>query len=271
MAGQLDQTTLGDLKRVAHLLADAARPEALRYFRTAIETDNKDAAAFDPVTEADRAAERAMRAVLAKERPQDGIFGEEYGVSKGTSGLVWVLDPIDGTRGYISGTPTWGTLIAVGPESGPVLGVIDQPYIGERFFGAPDEAYVFGPQGRKALKTRSARPLAEAILFSTFPEVNTPNDRAGFEAVAAKARLTRFGMDCYAYALVAAGQVDLVIEAGLKAYDIQGPMAVVQAAGGIVTNWRGGSAKDGGQVVAAANESIHAEALALLAPYADEL
>lgn len=270
MAGQIDQKTLGDLKRVALLLADAARPETLRYFRQALEADNKDAAAFDPVTEADRAAERAMRDVLARERPDDAIFGEEYGAKSGTSGLTWVLDPIDGTRGYISGTPTWGVLIAVGDASGPIIGVVDQPYIGERFFGAPDEAYVEGPQGREPLKTRDARPLSEAIVFTTFPEVNTPKDREAFERVSAKARLTRFGMDCYAYALVATGQVDLVIEAGLKAYDIQGPMAVIQAAGGIVTSWSGGSAKDGGQVIAAANAQIHAEALAILAPYADK-
>lgn len=270
MAGQIDQNTLGDLKRVALLLADAARPETLRYFRKAIEADNKDAAAFDPVTEADRAAERAMRNVLERERPDDGIFGEEYGIKEGTSGLTWVLDPIDGTRGYISGTPTWGVLIAVGGEDGPVVGVVDQPYISERFFGAPDEAYVDGPQGRFPLATRDPRPLSEAIVFTTFPEVNTPRDREAFELVSEKARLTRFGMDCYAYALVATGQVDLVIEAGLKAYDIQGPMAVVKAAGGIVTNWSGGPAQNGGQVIAAANATIHAEALAILAPYADE-
>jgi len=269
MSDSIDRTTLGDLKRVAHLLADAARVETLRYFRQGIGADNKDADGFDPVTEADRAAERAMRDVLARERPDDGIFGEEYGRSEGTSGLVWVLDPIDGTRGYISGTPTWGVLIGVGGPSGPVVGIVDQPYIGERFFGAPDEAYSDGPQGRMNLSTRETRSLGDAILFTTFPEVGTEREREGFETVSVRAKLTRYGTDCYAYALVAAGQIDLVIEAGLNAYDIQGPMAVVQAAGGLVTNWSGGPVHEGGQVVAAANADIHKAALDLLAPFAN--
>ena len=265
MSNTIDTATMGDLIRVAHLLADAARPETLRYFRSAgLDADNKRPADFDPVTEGDRAAERAMRDVLARERPDDAIFGEEYGKKDGTTGLTWVLDPIDGTRGYLSGTPTWGVLIAVGPESGPVVGVIDQPYIGERFIGAPTLAEVTGPMGTSALSTRSARPLAEAIVFTTFPEVGSTDEREGFTAVATKARLVRYGCDCYAYALLAAGQIDLVIEAGLQPYDIQAPIAVIQAAGGVVTDWQGNPAHNGGRVIAAANAAVHAEALAIL-------
>lgn len=256
---------LGRLWQVADMMADAARSAILPFFRGAsLETRSKLEGGFDPVTVADRAAEKAMRAVLATERPQDGILGEEYGVTPGTSGLTWVLDPIDGTRAFISGTPTWGVLIALSGPDGPLLGVIDQPHIGERFQGGPGRARVQGPHGEWPLKTRGTTDLDGAILFTTFPEVGTPEERAAFERVSGAVQLTRYGMDCYAYALLAAGQIDLVIEAGLNAYDIQAPIAVIEAAGGLVTNWQGGKAHDGGQALAAANPKIHAKALALL-------
>jgi histidinol phosphatase-like enzyme (inositol monophosphatase family) len=259
------QTFDPDIRRVAHLMADAARATILPYFRSAfLTTDNKLAGGYDPVTEADRASERAMRDILGRERPNDGILGEEYGAAPGTSGLTWVLDPIDGTRGFVSGTPTWGVLIAVSNADGPFYGIIDQPYIGERFEGAPDGARLTGPLGSSELRTLAPRPLSEAIVFTTFPEVGTLADAVAFQAVSEKAKLTRYGMDCYAYALVAAGQVDLVIEASLQAYDIQAPIAVIQAAGGIVTDWQGGPAHHGGRALAAANADIHSAALAIL-------
>jgi len=205
-----------------------------------------------------------MRAVLAARRPQDGIIGEEYGPQRGTSGLTWVLDPVDGTRGFLSGTPTWGVLIAVGDDDGPILGIVDQPYIGERFIGGLGLAEVTGPMGRAPLAARRYRPLDQAILFSTFPEIGTTAERDAFQAVSSRVRLTRYGMDCYGYALIAAGQIDLVIEAGLFIYDVQAPIAVIEAAGGVVTDWQGGPVHQGGQVLAAANAGIHAEALALL-------
>jgi histidinol phosphatase-like enzyme (inositol monophosphatase family) len=279
MADDLGEALRRDLLRVAHLLADAARPEALRHFRVGAEAHDKGpgregpsggASRYDPVTEGDRGAERAMRAVLARERPQDGILGEEFGAQTGASGLAWVLDPIDGTRGYLAGTPTWGVLIAVadadGPHLGrPRLGIIDQPYIRERFLGGLGEATVTGPSGTAPLRARPPRPLAEATVLTTFPEVGSPEERAAFARVAGRARLVRYGMDCYAYALVAAGQVDLVIEAGLQTYDVMAPIAVVEAAGGLCTDWEGGPAHRGGRIVAAANAEVHAEALALLA------
>ncbi len=205
-----------------------------------------------------------MRAVLARYRPDDGIWGEEFGQQAGTSGRTWVLDPIDGTRGFISGTPTWGVLIALACADGPVLGIIDQPYTGERFVGGPGVAQMTGPMGDARLITRNTPTLGQAILFTTCPEVGTDAERAGFLAVAGRVRLTRYGMDCYAYALLAAGQIDLVVEAGLNAYDIQAPIAVIEAAGGIVTNWRGGPAHQGGRVLAAANRGLHAMALDVL-------
>jgi len=249
----------------AHAMADAARAVILPYFRIEnLNTDNKAVHGFDPVTEADRGAERAMRDILAVLRPMDAVLGEEFGSTEGTSGLTWVLDPIDGTRGFISGTPTWGVLIALADHTGPVYGLIDQPYIGERFEGGYGRAEMTGPRGARSLKARGNRPLDEAILFSTFPKLGTDAERAAFNAVSDKVRLTRFGMDCYAYALLAAGQIDLVIEAGLGSHDIQAPIAVIQAAGGIVTNWQGGPAHAGGRAVAAAGQQQHEAALEIL-------
>ncbi|WP_109313178.1 histidinol-phosphatase [Ruegeria sp. AU67] len=263
----MQETSLSDLE-VAEEMADAARAAILPYFRqTNLDTTNKLDGGFDPVTIADRNAEKAMRAVLARYRPEDGIFGEEFGREEGSSGRTWVLDPIDGTRGFISGTPTWGVLIALSTTDGPIMGVIDQPYIGERFVGSADIAQVTGPSGTAPLKTRSTSALDQAVVFTTFPEVGTPEDRAGFEAVARQAKLTRYGMDCYAYALVATGQVDLVIESSLNAYDIQAPIAVIEAAGGVVTDWRGGPAHNGGRALAAANPELHAVALEILRNY----
>jgi len=261
----LNEATKADLRETAAELADAARVETLAHFRKAgLTADTKESDRFDPVTVADRASETAMRAILARRRPQDGILGEEFAPVAGTSGLTWVLDPIDGTRGYLSGTPTWGVLISVADENGPIYGLIDQPYIGERFEGGFGIAEVNGPMGRTPLKCRAARDLSQAILFSTFPEVGTAEEGAAFRRVAPKARLVRYGMDCYGYALIAVGQIDLVIEAGLQPYDVQAPIAVIEAAGGIVTNWQGGPVHMGGQVLAAANATIHAEAMALL-------
>lgn len=255
-----------DLIDTAAEMAAAARATTLRHFRAAgLSADTKAAGGFDPVTVADRETEAALRAVLARRRPQDAILGEEYAATSGTSGLTWVIDPIDGTRGYLSGTPTWGVLIAVSDASGPIYGLIDQPYIGERFEGGLGRSQVTGPMGTHPLRCRPARPLDQAILFSTFPEIGTAADRAAFDRVAQAVRLVRYGTDCYGYALVAAGQIDLVIEAGLEAYDVAAPIAVIEAAGGIVTDWAGQPCHGGGRVLAAANPGVHAAALALLA------
>ena len=261
----IDAALAAELVTTAAELADAARVATLLHFRAeGLTADTKEVQRFDPVTVADRLSEERMRAILARRRPQDGILGEEFGPVPGTSGLTWVLDPIDGTRSYLSGTPTWGVLIAVADATGPIYGVIDQPYIKERFEGGLGRAEVNGPMGRKPLRARAARPLSEAILFTTFPEVGTLEEGAAFRRVAARARLVRYGTDCYAYALIAAGQIDLVIEAGLQAYDVQAPIAVIEAAGGVVTDWLGRPCHQGGQVLAAANQTVHAEALALL-------
>jgi histidinol phosphatase-like enzyme (inositol monophosphatase family) len=264
---RVSEALAADLIATAHDLADVARVATLGHFRTRdLAAETKEAARFDPVTAADRLSETRMREVLARRRPEDAILGEEFAPSAGTSGLTWVLDPIDGTRGYLSGTPTWGVLIAVRDADGPLFGIIDQPYIGERFEGGLGRAEVNGPMGRAALRVRGPRELSQAILFTTFPEVGTPEEEAAFRRVAGRAKLVRYGTDCYAYALIAAGQIDLVIEAGLQAYDVQAPIAVIEAAGGIVTDWQGRPAQDGGRILAASSRAVHAEAMALLNP-----
>jgi histidinol phosphatase-like enzyme (inositol monophosphatase family) len=270
----LSPADLDALRAAAFAVADAARAACLPHFRAAGLTaeDKGGPGWFDPVTVADREAEAAMREVLGRLRPGDAILGEEQGTSRGASGretgLSWVLDPIDGTRGFMAGTPTWGVLVALNDGARPVLGVIDQPFTGERFWGVSHGTrrgaeWTRGADARP-LRTRPCAGLASATLFTTFPEVGTAAERAGFEAVRDRARLARYGMDCYAYALIAAGSVDLVIEAGLAAYDVQALIPVIEGAGGVITDWRGGDCQRGGRVLAAGDPRTHAEALAIL-------
>ncbi len=270
---RIKDSTQQELRAVAHRLADAAREATLRHFRRPLAPENKngpgggagaDGALFDPVTVADRESEAAMRAILARERPRDAILGEEFAPQAGESGLTWVLDPIDGTRAYLCGAPTWGVLVAVADEDGPIYGIIDQPHIGERFEGGFGMAQVTGPAGVAGLRARTGRALHEATLLTTFPEIGTQDEYHAFRRVAGKVQLARYGLDCYAYALVAAGQVDLVIEAGLHPFDVNAPIAVIEAAGGVVTDWQGGRADQGGRILAAGSPELHAEALALL-------
>ena len=251
------------IRAVAHEMADAARAVTLRHFRTPLTIDSK-RDDYDPVTVADREAEAAMRAVLARLRQDDAVLGEEAAATPGTSGLTWVLDPIDGTRGYVSGTPTWGVLIALRDAERVLYGMIDQPFTGERFEGGAGPAEWSRGAERRALGVRATESLADATILTTFPEVGSPAERAAFERVAGRCRLTRHGLDCYGYALLALGQVDLVVEAGLQPYDIAAPIGVVEAAGGIVTAWDGGPAIDGGTAVAAATPALHRAALELL-------
>jgi len=269
----LSDPDLADLTELAHRLADAAGAASLPYFRSkALGTDDKNSATegalFDPVTAADRAAEAAIRAILAAERPADGILGEEEAPTDGSSGLTWVIDPIDGTRAFISGLPTWGTLIALDDGESGRIGVVDQPHIGERFVGVNGarggHAWLTHRGETRPIAVRPCPNLASATLYTTTPEMFTPAEWAAFRRVQDRVRLVRYGVDCYAYALVALGHVDLVIESSLKAFDIAAPAALIQAAGGIVTDWRGGDARWGGQVIAAGDPAIHAGALEIL-------
>jgi histidinol phosphatase-like enzyme (inositol monophosphatase family) len=210
-----------------------------------------------------------MRQIIAERRPADGVDGEEFGRDTGSSGFTWVLDPIDGTRAFLSGAPTWGILIGLDGGEGPVLGVVDQPFTRERFMGGFGRAEYRRDGNVSDLRVRECPALADAVLYTTRPEIGSAGELEGFAAVSRAARLTRYGFDCYAYALIALGHVDLVIEAGLHSYDIQGPQAVIEAAGGIVTDWRGRPAHQGGRVLAAGDRRIHAAALEILARVSD--
>lgn len=263
--------SLDDLLATAHRMADAAAVATLGHFRArGLIADDKDmGSGFDPVTIADRAAERAMRTVLATERPDDGVFGEEEDRTWGGSGLTWVLDPIDGTRAFISGLPAWGTLIALDDGTVGRIGIIDQPYLGERFVGVlrhdgTSEARLTTRSGESRLTSRPCPGLADATVFTTDPFMFKPDEAEAFTRIRASTRLTRYGIDCYAYALLALGTVDLVIEAGLQAYDVAAHVPLIHAAGGVVTDWQGGDCRWGGRIVAAGDARTHAAALEIL-------
>jgi histidinol phosphatase-like enzyme (inositol monophosphatase family) len=259
--------------KIAHVAADAARASALRHFRAlGLSADNKAGpGAFDPVTVADRDVEAAMRAVFARMAPEDGVIGEEQAATAGTSGMTWVVDPIDGTRAFLIGAPTWGVLIGLQDGDRARLGIMDQPWTGDRFWGDGTAAYAARPgmtdgtETPRRLRTRATADLADALIATTFPEVGTPEEGAKFARLAARTRLTRYGLDCTAYALLAAGHLDVVAEAGLQPYDILALIPIIEGAGGIVTTWDGAPALSGGRILAAANADLHAQAMAALA------
>jgi histidinol phosphatase-like enzyme (inositol monophosphatase family) len=262
----LTPAEIDELSTFALRLADAAAEVTLPHFRSGLAVDNKRGDyAFDPVTAADRDAEQAIRTLIGEHYPTHGIYGEEHGRETGTSPLYWVIDPIDGTRSFISGVPLWGTLIALNDGTKPVIGVMDQPYIGERFVGRPGGSELSGPRGTFPLKTSGCTKLEDALLGNTDPGMfKKDNERAAFREISAKVRLRRFGGDCYFYALLAAGTLDLVVESSLQPYDIQALIPVIENAGGIVTSWTGGDPQMGGQVVAAATPELHVAALDIL-------
>jgi histidinol phosphatase-like enzyme (inositol monophosphatase family) len=246
-------------------LAKAAGDAILPFFRTAIAVENKKLkGTFDPVTAADRAAETVMRGLIRKHFPAHGIVGEEFEDVKSDAPYVWVLDPIDGTKSFIAGMPVWGTLIGLCKEGAPVYGMMAQPFIGERFTGDGASAKYRGPAGERKLMTRHCASMNDALLFTTSPHLFKPEERARFDVIEQSVRLSRFGGDCYAYCMVAAGYVDLVVEAGLDAYDIVPLIPIIEGAGGVVTNWQGESAAKGGRIVAAGDRRVHEAALKLL-------
>jgi histidinol-phosphatase len=249
------------IDELATVSGDAIRP----FFRTSLSIEDKShGGAYDPVTAADRAAELAMRTLIRRNFPSHGIIGEEFGPERVEAEFVWLLDPIDGTKSFISGMPAWGTLIALARGGQPVFGIVHQPFIGERFSGDGLAARYRGPAGDRVLMTRSCATLAEAVLYTTSPRLMKEGDRGVFAKVEEAVRLSRYGGDCYSYCMLAAGHVDLVIETELKPHDVAALIPIIMGAGGVITTWTGGPAEAGGRILAAGDRRLHAAALAML-------
>lgn len=252
-------------KEFMQQLAAAAAAQTLPRFRMAgLASDNKYATGFDPVTEADREAERAIRTLISKNFPDHGIVGEEFGIENGDSNRLWVIDPIDGTRSFISGIPLWGTLVGFVEDGKAVAGMMSQPFIGEMFFADEAACFYEGPGGPRRLNVRQTQNLAEATLCTTAPSLFEGRVREAYDRLEARVQLSRYSADCYAYAMLAAGNVDLVVEAGLEPYDIMALVPIIERAGGIITTWDGRPAEEAGDIVAAATPQLHEAALEIL-------
>lgn len=250
----------------AEELVQVARIEALRWSQADWAVEDKGGGrVFDPVTRADRAVERAMRDLIQQRWPDHGIEGEEFGATPCSGRYRWSLDPIDGTRSFICGLPSWTILIALLDEGRPVLGVIDAPRLDERFVGYAEVGLLIDGKGRAPLRTSQCRQVREARLSTTDPYLFSAGDQAGFERVREKARLTRYGLDGYAYGCLAAGGLDLIIESSLAPHDMNALLPVVRGAGGAVSNWCGGEDLSEGKLVAAASMELLEEAVGLLA------
>lgn len=249
----------------AHQLADQAAKSTLPHFRKIIAIEDKGSRGdYDPVTKADQNAEKAIVKLIAKTYPEHGLIGEEFGNRNETASLRWVIDPIDGTRAYIMGQPMWGTLIGLIDGERASIGMMDQPYTRERFWGSPAGAFMRRDAGKpRRIATRTGVKLSDAILASTAPNLLKGHEEA-FERISSGVRMTRWGGDCYNYTLLASGFVDVIIEAGLKTYDIVALIPIVERAGGKVTTWDGHPAEGGGRIVASGDPRIHDKVLKLL-------
>lgn len=250
------------LARFADTLADVTDAMAMTYFRKPLDVERK--ADLSPVTQADRAIEALMRERIAERFPAHGILGEEHENTRLDAAHVWVLDPIDGTKSFVSGMPTFGTLIACLSDGVPELGVISIPPTGERWVGLRG---VGAALNGKVCKTSGVTRLADATLYTTTPDMFDETGSARFEALSKKVGMRRFGGDCYAYGLLASGHVDLVLEMNLQPYDYMALVAVVEGAGGVITDWNGKALglQSDGRVIAAASAALHAEALEVMA------
>ncbi len=258
-------TDLAGLPAFVDRLADVASDSIMPHFRAAPSIESKGELGFDPVTVADRNAETAMRRLINQTYPDHGIVGEEHGNEHTDAEFVWVLDPIDGTRAFITGLPVWGTLIGLMRRGRPVFGMMAQAFTRERFAGDGTRAWFRGPDGRtQPIKTRACGQLADASLFTTTPAMFKGDDRGSYDRVERSVRLARYGCDCYAYCMIAAGHADLVIEAGLKPYDIVALIPIIEGAGGHVTDWHGNTAAGGGHILASGDRNTHEAALAIL-------
>ena len=251
-------------KFAVELAREAARI-SLPYFRNPCEESDKGGAAgFDPVTRADREAEAAIRRLIEARYPEHGVIGEEYGEDRPDAEHVWILDPIDGTRAFIAGLPLWTNLVALRTGGRPTVGVIGQPYLDEIFLGGPSGALLLKGEAESRLETRACQRLTEAVIATTDADLFTGPELGAWTQVRAAARLARLGCDAYAYAMLAAGRIDLVAESGLKVWDWSALVPVIEAAGGEVTDWRGGTPEANGQNLAVGDVRIREQALVSL-------
>jgi len=253
-----------DFSNFVDQLANASGETILPFFRTALAVDNKKAGGFDPVTAADRAAEQAMRALIRRTFPDHGVIGEEYQADRSDAEYVWVLDPIDGTKSFITGMVAWGTLIGLMRFGEPVFGMMHQPFTREKFSGDGGAARYRGPAGNRDLHVRACGGLNDAILSTTSPLLMNETDRAAFGRLEGAVKMSRYGGDCYAYCMVASGLIDLVVETEIKPHDIVAVIPIITGAGGIVTTWENGPAQDGGRIIVAGDARVHQAALEML-------
>lgn len=263
------------LRNWVRQVAERGASEALRYFRQSLSIENKlephQSGGFDPVTEADRAAERVMRQWIETEYPDHGIFGEEYGVKDSSSPWQWVLDPIDGTRGFVAGMTTWMTLVGLEYQGEPVVGAMVQPFTREIWHGYPEGLEYFGPMisDSPSCKSSAVKSLEFARLSTTDPRATpagyfSESEAQRFSDLSARCRVSRFSSDAYAYALLASGHMDVVAETGLQKYDVSAIIPVVRASGAYISSWSGGSPNEGHSVLAASTSELHQAALEVL-------
>src|SRR5262245_18294607 len=253
-----------DFSSFVDQLAATSGDTILPFFRTALALENKKVGGFDPVTAADRAAEQSMRALIRKHFPDHGILGEEYGSEHTDAEYVWVLDPIDGTKSFIYGMLAWGTLFGLMRFGEPVLVMMHQPFTRERFSGDGGAARYRGPAGNRGLHVRECGSIDNAVMSTTSPLLMTRDDRATFGKLEDEVKLSRYGGDCYAYCMLAAGLIDLIIETEIKPYDIVAIIPIVTGAGGLVTTWANDPAQGGGRIIVAGDKRVHQAALEIL-------
>ena len=254
-----------ELTRFAIALAEASAREILPYFRRNTAVDVKDGPVWDPVTEGDRAGERIIRQMIEERYPDHGIHGEEYGIKEGRSPFTWVLDPVDGTRSFVCGMPTWATLIGLSYEGRPAVGLMNQPVVGDMFYGSPEGAWHDYRGQTSHIATRKGVTLARASVGTTAPELyRSDENQRRFQALRAKAQLTRYGGDAYFFCMMASGHIDIAMDCGLQPYDITPLLPIVTGAGGYAAEWTGGDLAKGGNVITAGSRALLDEALAIM-------
>ena len=254
-----------ELTRFAIALAEASAREILPYFRRNTAVDVKDGPVWDPVTEGDRAGERIIRQMIEERYPDHGIHGEEYGIKEGRSPFTWVLDPVDGTRSFVCGMPTWATLIGLSYEGRPAVGLMNQPVVGDMFYGSPEGAWHEYRGQTSHIATRKGVTLARASVGTTAPELyRSDKNQRRFQALRTRAQLTRYGGDAYFFCMMASGHIDIAMDCGLQPYDITPLLPIVTGAGGYAAEWTGGDLAKGGNVITAGSRELLDEALAIM-------